>query len=74
MASALRPRSDRPGGIQWARPAIGCCAYCGAGICLDHARHIPLAPAPIGPAYQRRNGKRRFICTTCGVPAGGGGG
>jgi hypothetical protein len=56
-----------------ARPAIGCCAYCGAGICLDHARYIPLSPSPIGPAYQRRNGKRRFICTTCEVPTGGGG-
>ena len=53
------------------QPAIGCCAYCGAGICLDHARHIPLPPPPIGPAYQRRNGKRRFVCTTCEVPVGG---
>lgn len=56
-----------------ARPAIGTCAYCGAGICLDHARWIPLAKAPIGPAYQHRNGKRRFICTTCDVPALGAG-
>jgi hypothetical protein len=56
-----------------ARPAIGCCAYCGAGICLDHARHIPLAPSPIGPAFQHRNGKRRFICTTCDVPLAGAG-
>jgi len=51
-----------------ARPAIGCCAYCGAGICLDHARHIPVTPPPIGPAFQSREGKRRFICTTCDVP------
>jgi hypothetical protein len=56
-----------------ARPAIGTCAYCGAGICLDHARWIPLAPPPIGPAHPPRNGKRRFICTTCGVPALGAG-
>ena len=56
------------------RPAIGCCAYCGAGICLDHARFIPVSPPPIGPAFQPRNGKRRFICTTCEVPPFAGGG
>ena len=42
-------------------------------ICLDHARWIPLAPPPIGPAHPPRNGKRRAICTTCGVPALGAG-
>ncbi len=62
--------ADSSGG---ARPAIGCCADCGAGICLDHARFIPLPAPPIGPAYRRRGGKRRFICTTCEVPAASGG-
>jgi hypothetical protein len=57
-----------------AQPAIGCCAYCGAGIYLDHARYISLFPLPIGVVPRPASGKRRFICTSCEVPPNGGGG
>ena len=56
-----------------AQPAIGCCAYCGAGICLDHARYVPLSPLPIGVLPRPSTGKRRFVCTTCDLPVNGGG-
>lgn len=48
-----------------AQPAIGCCAHCGAGICLDHARYIPLAQPPVGVIPRLLNGSRRVVCTTC---------
>jgi hypothetical protein len=49
-----------------AQPAIGCCTYCGAGICLDHARYIPLpSPPPVGLVSRPGNGRRRVVCTKC---------
>jgi hypothetical protein len=48
-----------------AQPAIGSCAHCGAGICLDHARYIPVAPRPVGLVPQLSNCRRRVVCTSC---------
>jgi hypothetical protein len=45
--------------------AVGDCAYCGAGVCLDHARVIRLSPQPIGVVPVVRTGERRITCTTC---------
>lgn len=55
-----------------AQPAVGCCAYCGAGICLDHARYIPVAPRPVGVIPQLLNGRRRVVCATCDLGADNG--
>jgi hypothetical protein len=55
-----------------AQPAIGCCALCGAGICLDHARYIPIAPRPVGVLPQLLNGRRRVVCATCDAGTGAG--
>ncbi|HEX3958656.1 MAG TPA: hypothetical protein VHZ03_18845 [Trebonia sp.] len=56
-----------------AQPAIGCCAYCGAGMCLDHARYIRLTPPPpAGLVPSLWNGRRRIVCTTCDEESGAG--
>lgn len=47
-----------------AQSAVGCCAYCGAGICLLHARFVPVAPRPIGLLPQMSS-RRRLVCTSC---------
>jgi hypothetical protein len=50
--------------------AIGDCAYCGAGVCLDHARVVTLRSSAIGVVPDVRTGARRITCTTC-YSAGG---
>lgn len=56
-----------------AQPAIGCCTYCGAGICLDHARYIPLPPPPpVGLVPRLGNSRRRVVCTSCDQGVGPG--
>jgi hypothetical protein len=50
--------------------AVGDCAYCGAGVCLDHARVVTLRPSHIGVVPDIRTGARRITCTTC-YSAGG---
>jgi hypothetical protein len=50
--------------------AVGDCAYCGAGVCLDHARVIKLHSQPLGVVPDVRTGERRITCTTC-YSAGG---
>jgi hypothetical protein len=49
------------------------CAYCGAGVCLDHARVVTPGRPPIGVVPQSSVGERRIVCTTCytGSAAGG---
>lgn len=49
-------------------PAIGCCVYCGSGVCMDHVRVTPVPAQPIG-VLPPTIGRRRLTCTTC-VPAG----
>ena len=50
--------------------ALACCVYCGAGICLDHARLVVLSAQPAGLVPRR--GARRIVCATCYIaPAGG---
>jgi hypothetical protein len=53
--------------------ATGGCAYCGAGVCLDHARVVVPSRPPIGVVPQSRIGERRIVCTTCyeGSASGG---
>jgi hypothetical protein len=46
------------------------CAYCGAGVCLDHARVIAIQSNRIGVVPNVRTGVRRITCTTC-YSAGG---
>jgi hypothetical protein len=41
------------------------CAYCGAGVCLDHARVVIPGRPPIGRVPQSSVGERRIVCTTC---------
>jgi hypothetical protein len=48
-----------------AQPAVGSCVFCGAGICLDHARYIPVAPRPVGLVPQLSNCRRQVVCTSC---------
>lgn len=55
-----------------AQPAVGCCTHCGAAVCLDHARYIPVASPPPGVIPQLLNGRRRVVCTTCDLGAGAG--
>jgi hypothetical protein len=50
--------------------ATGDCAYCGAGVCLDHARVLTLKSNPLGVVPVRQAGARRITCTTC-YAAGG---
>jgi len=45
--------------------AVGDCAYCGACVCLDHARVVTLQSSPIGVVPDVRTGARRITCTTC---------
>jgi hypothetical protein len=45
--------------------ATGGCAYCGAGVCLDHARVVIPGRPPIGVVPQSSIGERRIVCTTC---------
>jgi hypothetical protein len=45
--------------------AIGCCAYCGAGICFDHARILALPGQPVGVVLRAERGARRVMCATC---------
>ena len=40
--------------------ALACCVYCGAGICLDHARLVVLSAQPAGLVPRR--GARRIVC------------
>jgi hypothetical protein len=47
------------------RGAISFCAYCGAGICLDHARFVDLPAHPVGLAAPPPSGARRILCTAC---------
>jgi len=55
-----------------AQAAIGCCAFCGAGMCLDHARYVALPRRPIGVVAGLSPGRRRFVCTTCDLEADSG--
>jgi hypothetical protein len=59
MECWLSPAPDIP------RTAIGSCTYCGAGICLDHARVLTIHRQPIGVVPQSRMGARRIVCTSC---------
>jgi hypothetical protein len=45
-------------------PAIGCCIYCGSGVCVDHVRVTPVAAQPIG-VLPPVVGRRRLTCTAC---------
>ena len=56
---SLSPTVDRP------PTAIGACAYCGAGVCLEHARLVEFRSQPISLVPELRNGARRILCTTC---------
>ena len=59
LECSLSPTTDRP------LVAIGGCAYCGAGVCLDHARLVELRAQPAGVVPELRRGARRILCTTC---------
>lgn len=67
LECSLSPSADIP------MTAIGGCAYCGAGVCLDHARVVVPGRPPTGVVPQSRVGERRIVCTTCyagSVPGG----
>lgn len=51
-----------------ARTAVSCCVYCGAGICLDHARFVMPYGRPVGVVPPQ--GARRMLCTSCDAAAG----
>lgn len=55
-----------------AQSAVGCCANCGAGTCLLHARFVSVAPRPVGLVPQS-NSSRRLVCTTCDIRGEAGG-
>jgi hypothetical protein len=59
LECSLSPTIDVP------MTAIGDYAYCGAGVCLDHARVITFGRQQIGVVPEVRTGKRRIVCTTC---------
>ena len=59
LEHSLSPETDRP------LTAIGSCAYCGAGVCLEHARLVEFRSQPISLVPELRNGARRILCTTC---------
>ena len=59
LECSMSPAIDVP------NTAIGDCAYCGAGVCLDHARVVTLRPSRIGVVPDVRTGARRITCTTC---------
>ena len=64
LECSMSPAIDVP------NTAIGDCAYCGAGVCLDHARVVTLQSKRIGVVPDVRTGARRITCTTC-YSAGG---
>jgi hypothetical protein len=64
LECSMSPAIDVP------NTATGDCAYCGAGVCLDHARVVTLQPRRIGVVPDVRTGARRITCTTC-YSAGG---
>src|ERR1700761_4090678 len=64
LECSMSPAMDVP------NAAIGDCAYCGAGVCLDHARVVTLQSSPLGVVPDVRTGARRITCTTC-YSAGG---
>ena len=59
LECSMSPAIDVP------NTAAGDCAYCGAGVCLDHARVVTLQSNPIGVVPTVRTGARRITCTTC---------
>jgi hypothetical protein len=64
LECSMSPAIDVP------NTAAADCAYCGAGVCLDHARVVSLQSNPIGVVPTVRAGARRITCTTC-YSAGG---
>jgi len=58
LECTLSPAIDEP------LTAIADCAYCGAGVCINHARVINIRTEPIGVVPQVRVGVRRILCTT----------
>jgi hypothetical protein len=53
--------------------AIGSCAYCGAGLCPEHAYVIALPAPPVGLVLRATSGARRIVCPSCyTVPPSGG--
>jgi hypothetical protein len=64
LECSMSPAIDVP------NTAAGDCAYCGAGVCLDHARVVTLQSHPIGVVPDVQLGARRITCTTC-YSAGG---
>jgi hypothetical protein len=67
LECSLSPSADIP------MTAIGGCAYCGAGVCLDHARVVIPSRPPVGVVPPSRVGERRIVCTTCYAGAAPGG-
>jgi hypothetical protein len=59
LECSLSPETDLP------RTAVGSCAYCGAGVCLDHARLVTFRPQPAGVVPESRGGARRILCPAC---------
>jgi hypothetical protein len=47
------------------KTTVGCCAYCGAGVCLDHVVGVTVRRQPIGVIPQSQAGARRLACSTC---------
>jgi hypothetical protein len=64
LECSMSPAIDVP------NTAAGDCAYCGAGVCLDHARVVTLQPHRIGVVPDVRTGARRITCTTCYATGG----
>jgi hypothetical protein len=64
LECSMSPAMDVP------NTATADCAYCGAGVCLDHARVVTLQSNPVGVVPAVRTGARRITCTTC-YSAGG---
>ena len=58
LECTLSPAIDDP------LTAIADCAYCGAGVCINHARVINVRPESMGVVPQVRVGVRRIVCTT----------
>jgi hypothetical protein len=56
-----------------ANVAIGSCAYCGAGLCTEHAYLINMPAPPVGLMPRANFGARRIVCPSCyTVPPSGG--
>jgi hypothetical protein len=47
------------------KATVGWCAYCGAGVCLDHVERVAVRPQPIGVIAQPNAGARLLACSTC---------